>query len=205
MSRSAAEQERPCYDAGMETEYEAKFLDSDKDEVRDRLKAAGATLERPEFAQQRWVFDLPKEKHSRHVFARVRDEGGIFTVTWKQFSGEEIDNPKEIELVVDSFDNAVEMLRELGCVPRSYQENRRELWHLDNAKITIDSWPFYEPFVEVEGATEEIVHDAADKAGFDWSKALFCGVSKLYKMKYGEHVHIREMPLLTFEMPNPFI
>ncbi|HEV3245528.1 MAG TPA: hypothetical protein VG102_04185 [Candidatus Paceibacterota bacterium] len=70
----------------METEYEAKFLNCDKNEVRIRLRAAGATLVRPEFPQRRWVFDLPKEKHSKHVFARVRDEGGVITVTWKKFS-----------------------------------------------------------------------------------------------------------------------
>jgi adenylate cyclase class 2 len=188
----------------METEYEAKFLDIDKDDVRARLTAAGATLERPEFAQRRWVFDLPKEKHSPHILARVRDEGGIFTVTWKEFSGEKIDNPKEIELIVDSFDKAVELLTELGCVPRSYQENRRELWHLGDTKVTIDSWPFYEPFVEIEGSTEEIVRKASEKAGFDWPQAHFCAVGRLYKMKYGEHVILREMPQLTFEMSNPF-
>jgi adenylate cyclase class 2 len=188
----------------METEYEAKFLNVDKDEVRRRLTAAGATLQRPEFAQRRWVFALPKEKHSSNVFARVRDEGGIITMTWKQFSGEEVDNPKEIELIVDSFDNAVEMLTQLGCTPTSFQENRRELWHLGAAKVTIDSWPFYEPFVEIEGTSEDIVRNASTKAGFDWSKALFCGVSKLFQMKYGEHVLIRQMPLLTFDMPDPF-
>jgi adenylate cyclase class 2 len=188
----------------METEYEAKFLDVDKEAIRTRLKAAGAVLKRHEFAQKRWVFNLPAEKHSSHVFVRVRDEGGIVTVTWKKFSGEKIDNPEEIELVVDNFDNAVEMLTELGCTPTSFQENRRELWHLDEAKITIDSWPFYAPFVEVEGASENIVRDASKKAGFDWDTALFCGVSKLYQMKYGEHVLIREMPKLMFDMPDPF-
>ena len=149
----------------METEYEAKFLNINKNEVRLRLKAAGATLKRPEFPQRRWVVELPLEKRSPHVFARVRDEGGIYTMTWKRFSGAEVDNPEEIELVVDSFDNAVEMLTELGCSPQSFQENRR---------------------------------------GFDWDEARFCGVSKLYKMKYGEQVHIREMPKLTFDMPDPF-
>src|SRR5277367_6013801 len=121
----------------METEYEAKFLDIDKDEVRGRLTAAGATLARPEFLQKRWVFELPAEKHSRNNFMRVRDEGGIITMTWKEFAGTEIDNPQEIELVVDSFDKAVEMLKQIGCKPSSYQETRRELWHLGDAKITI--------------------------------------------------------------------
>jgi adenylate cyclase class 2 len=189
----------------METEYEAKFLNIDKDEVRARLASAGATCERPEFLQKRWVFDLPPHKASPYAFMRVRDEGGTITMTWKQFSGEEIDNPQEIELVVDSFDNAKEILTQLGCTATSFQETHRELWHLDGAKITIDTWPFYPPFVEIEGASAEIVQDASIKAGFDFDTALFCGVSKLFKMKYGEHVEIRQMPRLTFDMENPFM
>lgn len=189
----------------MEIEYEAKFLEIDKDEVRARLKAAGASLERPEFAQRRWVFDLPAEKHDKYSFARVRDEGGIMTLTLKKYTGADIDHPKESEIVVSNFDTAVEILSEIGCTPRSYQENKRELWYLDDAMITIDSWPFLAPFVEVEGITEEVVRDISIKAGFEWSSALFCGVSKLYKMKYGDEWNIREMPKLTFDMPNPFV
>ena len=188
----------------MEIEYEAKFLDVEKEDVRSRLRAAGATLERPEFLQKRWVFELPAEKRSGNNFMRVRDEGGIITMTWKQFAGTEIDNPQEIEIIVDSFDNAVEILKQLGCIATSFQESYRELWHLDDAKITIDTWPFYPPFVEIEGTSEEIVREASAKAGFDYGKALFCGVSKLFKTKYGEHVNIRDMPELTFDMPNPF-
>lgn len=189
----------------METEYEAKFLNINKDEVRARLQAAGASLERPEFLQKRWVFELPQEKRSRQTFARVREEGGVVTMTWKEFSGETIDNPKEIELVVDNFDTAVEFLTQLGCVPTSFQESYRELWSLGEVKITIDTWPFMEPFVEIEGRSEDVVREVSIKTGFVWDQALFCGVSRLFQMKYGEHVHIREMPKLTFEMENPFV
>ena len=188
----------------METEYEAKYLDVDKDEVRTRLKKARAKLIKSEFLQRRWVLDLPTALHSSKVFARVRDEGDKITLTWKEFSDEEKDNPNEIEVVVDDFDKTFELLTKLGCTAASYQENRRELWHLGEAKITIDSWPFFNPFVEIEGTSEEIIENASKKTGFDWSKALFCGVSRLYRMRYGEHVHIRQMPILTFEMENPF-
>lgn len=188
----------------METEYEAKFLDIDKDEVRGRLKAAGASLERAEFLQKRWVFELPAEKRSKNSFMRVRDEGGPITMTWKQFAGTEIDNPQEIEIVVDSFNKAVEILTQIGCVASSYQESYRELWHMGDAKITIDTWPYYPPFVEIEGISEDIVRDTSIKAGFDYSQAHFCGVSKLFSSKYGAHVHIRDMPKLIFDMPDPF-
>lgn len=189
----------------METEYEAKFLNVDKDEVRARLKSVGATLERAEFLQRRWVLDLPGEKNTREAFVRVRDEGGILTLTWKDYPGGIINHPKEIEIEVSDFNKTVELLEQLGCTARSYQENHRELWHLDDSKITIDSWPFVEPFVEVEGADESTVERSVKKVGFDWSAAVFSGVNRVYKMKYGDHVMIREMPKLTFEMQNPFV
>lgn len=194
----------PCYDAGMETEYEAKFLDIEPNRVRDMLKDAGATLERPEFLQRRWIIELPEATRQKGVWLRVRDEGDKITLTWKSQLGEKIEDQKEIELIIDDFDNAVELLEKMGCTPESYQETRRELWLLDNVEITIDTWPFYGSFVEVEGTSEEIVQAVATKIGFDWSKALFCGVSKLYQMKFGDDVHIRKMPKLTFEMQNPF-
>lgn len=69
----------------------------------------------------------------------------------------------------------------------------------------IDSWPFFDPYVEIEGASEEIIREASAKAGFDWSSAIFCGVAKLFQMKYGNHKHMREIPRIAFDMPNPFV
>lgn len=189
----------------MATEYEAKFLNIDIDELRTRLSSAGATLERPEYLQKRWVFDLPKERHSLDSFVRVRDEGDIVTMTWKHFQGDKIDDQKEVEIVVDSFENAAEILTQIGCTPRSYQESKRELWSLADAEFMIDTWPYFETYVEVEANSEDAVREAAIKAGFDWDKALFCGVSKLFQMKYGEHMHMRNVPKITFDMPNPFV
>jgi adenylate cyclase class IV len=188
----------------MQTEYEAKILDIDKDDVRQRLGAAGAELIQPEYLQKRYVFELPLEKRSPHTFVRVRDEGHAITMTWKRFSGGAVDHPDESEITVDDFDNAVEILTEIGCTPTSFQESYRELWHLGAVKVTIDTWPFYSPFIEVEGTSEESVQEALERLGFAWDDALKCGVSRLFKMRYGEHVNIREMPRLVFDMPDPF-
>ena len=125
-------------------------------------------------------------------------------MTWKMFSGAEVDHAKEIELVVSDFDTAVELLTQLGCVPTSYQENRRESWACDDVKITIDSWPFLKPFVEIEGPSEALIEAFSRTAGFDWSQAQFCSVARLYRQVHGTHVEIRQMPRLTFEMQDPF-
>ena len=57
----------------MDIEFEAKFLNINKDEIREKLKQVGAELVRPEFWQKRINFDLPEE--TPHTWIRVRDEG----------------------------------------------------------------------------------------------------------------------------------
>lgn len=190
----------------MNTEYEATFCDVNKDDVRKRLKAAGATLVRPEYLQKRIPFHLPKETRSNDAWLRVRDEGDKITLSLKKVDGDRIEDQKEICLAVDDFDNAVELLSLIGCEPKAYQETKRELWRLDGVDITIDEWPFLEPFVEVEGESEERVRAVSEKIGFDYSTALFCAVGLLYKMKYGIHPdEINNVKKMVFDMENPFL
>jgi adenylate cyclase class 2 len=189
----------------MDIEYEAKFLEIDKDEMRERLKKAGAHLERPEYSQKRIPLYLPKEKNDKHSWLRVRDEGDKITLSLKTVDGEGIEGQKEICLEVDNFDNAVKLLEAIGCTIKSYQETKRELWKLDGADITIDTWPFLEPFIEIEASSEEAVKAAAAKLGFDYAKAVFGGVGKVYKMKYGiPPDEVNDLPKLVFDMENPF-
>src|SRR5690606_35359406 len=119
--------------------------------MRERLTKAGAELIRPEFLQKRIPFNLPEGKPQRGIWLRVRDEGDKTTLSLKQIDGENIENQKELSVDVSDFDTTVTILKSIGCKPKSYQETRRELWRLDGVDITIDEWPFLEPFVEVEG------------------------------------------------------
>ena len=189
----------------MNVEYEATFANINKDEVRERLQKAGATLVRPEYLQKRIPFHLPQEKRSKHSWLRVRDEGGEATLSLKTVDGDKIENQKELLLHIDNFDTAVSMLEAIGCEPKSYQETKRELWKLDGVEVTIDEWPFLEPFVEIEGISEEAVKECADTLGFVWSDALFCAVGKLYEMKYGmPEDEINVAKKIAFDMENPF-
>ncbi len=191
----------------MDIEYEATFLNINKDEMRNRLNKVGAILLRPEYLQKRIPFDLPKEKRLRNKWLRVRDEGDKVTLSLKMNEGDKIENQKELCLKVNNFDDAVKLLELIGCKSKSYQESKRELWKLDNVEITIDEWPFLEPFIEVEGKSEEEVKRVSKKLGFDYSQALFCCVTKLYQMKYGinfEKIN-SSMKRIVFDMKNPFI
>jgi len=193
----------------MPIEYEATFASVSKKEIRQKLKQAGAKLVRPEFLQKRFTFDLPKGRLGHDRWARVRDEGDKITMSYKkipQGSKVKINEQKEICLVVDNFNNAKNFLLALGCRSKSYQETKREIWRLGPAEITLDEWPYLEPFVEIEAGSERAVKSACQKLGLDYSQAKFCAVGALYKDKYGiaEPIINSKIPKITFHHPNPF-
>jgi adenylate cyclase, class 2 len=194
----------------MQIEYEATFLNIDKDEIREKLKSVGATLVKPEVLMKRNNFNLPEGHYKKGAWIRVRDEGDKITMSLKVVNDGgigNIDDQKEICLKVDSFKNSVDFLKALGCKEKAYQESKREIWKINETEICIDEWPFLEPFVEVEGPNEKEVKEVSEKLGFDYSQALFCTVSLPYSKKYNisEKRICNETPKIAFDMENPFI
>lgn len=191
----------------MNIEYEATFTDIDKESVRKRLRAAGAQLVKPEFMQKRLVFNFPAGYDIGGGWIRVRDEGDKITMSIKVVDGTAIENQKELQLEVNSFEAGVNFLKILGCKAKAYQESKREIWELDGVEIMIDEWPFLEPLAEIEGPSKEMVRRVSQKIGFEWSKARFCAVGTFYSEKYGlpEEVVNNQTPRIVFEMENPFI
>ncbi len=191
---------------GMYTEFEATFPNINKTSARAKLKKAGAKLIRKEFLQKRSVFKLPTGHEIKGGWLRVRDEGDKITMSLKIVDGDKIENQKETQLTIDNYENAVEFLQSIGCARKAYQETKRELWELDGVDITIDEWPFLEPFIEIEGKSEDEVRDVAEKIGFQYSDAKFCSVDTLYSEKYGfpEDIFNNHSPKVVFDMKNPF-
>lgn len=190
----------------MQIEFEATFTNIDKDRMRKKLSSAGATLVRAEYLQKRIVFKLPYGHEIPGGWLRVRDEGNKTTMSLKVVSGNKIEDQKEICLTVDDFDNGVSFLKSIGCIQKAYQESKRELWSLEDVEITIDEWPFLEPFVEVEGKSKEQVERVSKLIGFDYSRALFCAVTKLYSDKYGIPMNVinDHTEKIIFGGENPF-
>nr|BBH86230.1 hypothetical protein KTC_09810 [Thermosporothrix sp. COM3] len=191
----------------MRTEYEATFPNIDKDQMRQRLQGCQAQLVKPEFRQSRCVFDLPRGREIPGGWLRLRDEGDRVTLTLKVVKQQTIEGQQELELQVDNFQLAETMLGMLGCRKRAYQENLREIWTLDEVTVTLDTWPFLEPFVEIEGRCERSVQAAAEKLALPYENALFCSIDRLYARQYGISPEViqREIPLLMFTCENPIL
>jgi len=191
----------------MNIEYEATFINIDKNEILEKLKKAGAALVKPEFLQTRAVFDFPLGHEIPYGWLRVRNEGNQITMSIKVVKEGKIDDQKEICLKVDNFENAILFLKTSGCCQKSFQESKRAIWQLDSAEITIDEWPFLEPLVEIEGESEKKVKMVSEKIEFDWTQAKFCAVDAVYAKKYNlpEDVINNQMPKIVFDMENPFL
>lgn len=167
----------------MNTEYEVKFIGINPSDIAAKIKAAGGELLSPMRLMRRVVIDTPELK-IKDAFLRVRDEGDKTTLTYKQFQGQGIDGAKEMELTISDFETMVKILQALNLPYKSYQESKRETWELEKAEVVIDEWPWLNPYIEIEGESEEHVKNVANKLGLDWGEAVFGDVMAAYRIQY---------------------
>lgn len=189
----------------METEYEAKFIDIDIEEIRARLKTSGATLKKPMRLMRRVTIDTTELKRN-NAFVRIRDEGDKTTITYKQFDSLSVNGTKEHEITVDSFDESIALFAAAGLAYGSFQESKRETWVLDDAEVVIDEWPWLRPYMEVEGHSEDHVKEVAARLGFKWEDAVFGDIMAAYRKQYphlNDHDTVGNIPEVKFGDPLP--
>jgi adenylate cyclase class 2 len=167
----------------MKSEIEAKFLHVDPTDIRGRLEKAGATCKQPMQVMRRVVFDNAA-MNKRNGFVRIRDEGHRITMTYKQYDEMSLTGAKEIEFSVSDYEAAIAFMDAIDIKAKSIQEARREIWLLGDAEVVIDEWPWIDPFIEIEAASEEVVKAAAGQLGFDWSDAAFGDIMTAYRAEY---------------------
>lgn len=163
----------------MQLEIEATFIEVNKDELRAKLKTAGAILVRPEILMSRVVFDI-----SHHAFARVRDEGDRVILTYKNQRNHTITGTEEINVEVSDYSNTIAILKACGLRTKSVEDTYRESWKLGDVEIDIDTWPWIPSFVEIEGQTPEAVKTTSEQLGFDMKNAIVGSVDEVYKLYY---------------------
>lgn len=186
----------------MKNEIEAKFLSIDKNVLRKTLEQAGFKLKIPEYMMRRKTFDFSRIAPGLNKWGRVRQESDKVTMTIKEIRGSGINDTYEVELVVNDFDTASDFFEACGISAKAFQENMREMWVRDGVEVTIDTWPGLRPFVEIEGADEDIVKKISYELGFDFRKAVFGSIDLVYEKELGIHAEvITHLPEITFVNP----
>lgn len=186
----------------MNNEIEAQFLDINKNEIREKLKKIGAELVKPEVMMRRVVFDIGVNQ-----YVRVRDEGNNkIVMTYKNVEDDKsILGTKEINVEIDDYENGIMLLKACKLLPKAEQESYRETWKYGEVEICIDTWPWIPTFVEVEGPSEKLVWDTAEKLGLSREKAKFGSVDTTYQHYYGVDTDIVNLhtPKILFDMDPP--
>ena len=189
----------------MKTEYEAKFININIEEMRNVLKMSGAILEKPMRLMRRVTIDTPELK-KKGAFVRIRDEGDRVTITYKQFDSLSVDGAKEHEVIVNNFDESIALFAAAGLPYGSFQESKRETWSIGTAEVVIDEWPWLNPYIEIESDGKNQVKEVAKKLGFNWRDAVFGDVMAAYRKQYP---HLKEddtvgnIPEVRFGDPLP--
>jgi adenylate cyclase class 2 len=79
------------------------------------------------------------------------------------------------------------------------QETKREIWHLGDAEVVIDEWPWITPFIEIEAPSEDAVKAAAGQLDLDWKDAAFGDIMTAY---YAEYPHLGTTPQdMVYNLP----
>jgi len=187
----------------MAKEIEAKFLNINKQEIIKKLEQIGARKVQDEHMMRRCVYNLPKDG----AWARIRDEGDKVTMSYKCVVKKALDGVEEVQIEVDDFDRARELLMELGHEEKAYQETLRMRYFLDEGEVEfdIDTWPGLDAYIEIEAPTEQAVKNAAAKLGFDWENAQFGAAGSTYAQTYNvtEDWINNHCPLLVFNSLPP--
>ena len=176
----------------MNTEYEIRVLEINKQKLIEKLEKLGAEF-KGDNEQRRYVYDvIPKEDGK---WIRLRTNGKKTTLTYKNVVDTTIDGTKELEVEVSDFEKTNELLENMGIKNRGYQENRRTQYVLNGVEIDIDSWPMIPTYVEIEGKNEDEVLKTLDLLGLPNDKVTTLDVDSVYK-KYG--INLKDIKVLKF-------
>ena len=177
----------------MHTEYEARVLEVNKEELVKKLTELGAE-KTADFDYRRRVYNF--NPVTDHKWIRLRTNGTKTTLTIKQILDATIDGTKEMEIEVSNFEETDKILNELGYVSHTYQENKRIRYVLDGVEIDIDTWPYIPTYVEIEGKNVEEVESMIDKLNLDKTKQTSIDVQGVFREFY--NIDIAKMPVVKF-------
>lgn len=176
-------------------EIEIRILNVDKKKFIEDIIALGAKKQ-SEYLQKRYVYDFNPVNPKKWI--RLRTNGVKNTITIKEIiNNQVIDGTNELEVEVSDFNKANLILKELGYVPRNYQENHRIVYNLNEVEISIDTWPKIPTYVELEAKSEELIKKLLSIIEYNEKDLTTLDVASIYMNVYG--IDIMSIKELKFD------
>jgi adenylate cyclase class 2 len=170
----------------MKIEIEARLLDINEKQFIEKLKIAGAYFV-GDWLMKRNVYDFNPIDDGKWI--RLRTNGEKTTIAIKEVVNNSIDGTKEIEMEVESFDTANEILNKLGYHARGSQINRRIRFLLDEVEFDIDFWPMIPTYVELESNSIDKIKRVCKKLDINFDDLTTKSVPEVY-LHYGIDIRV---------------
>jgi len=183
----------------METEFETRFLEINKDVLIKKLKDFGAEDCGEDKLEEIIFYDQNLNWLNENKFVRLRKKRDSIKITFKHNSKQTADSAKEIEFGVSDIKKATGLLEAIGLIAYRVVEKYRHTFKFENVTLDIDTWPKIPTYVEFEGGSVEELKLAAKKLGFDWEKRYDKDARYVFQ-KYGyDFDNIRTITFDKFE------
>jgi len=179
-------------------EVEVKFFLTDLHAFEKRVRSIGAVLVRPRTREVNYRFDTPDMKLSkeRRVLRLRQDSSTLLTYKGPAQVNDNVSMRPEIELEVNDFMAASDLLEALGFQLNVKYEKWRTIYQLDELEITLDEMPFGN-FTEIEGGEPAAIQKTASLLALDWNTRILDSYLVLFdRLKTNKRL---EVPDLTFE------
>ena len=163
----------------MPKEYEYRFNNYNKKEIITKLKELGAKY----FGTFKFRVMVFTDSINSEKYIRVRDEGHRVTMTVKNNLTDKF--PIENEVIINDFDEGVNILLAVGCKKKYYYEKYREIWNLKNSEIIFDMNPGIPELMEVESLQKKELDILCKKMDLNISNYQGFSNNKLYMDLFG--------------------
>ena len=154
-------------------EIEVKFYLTDMCSFEKRVRSIGATMVRPRTREVNYRFDTPDMNLAReHRVLRLRqDTSTLLTYKGPAEIRDSVSVRPEIELEVNDFTAASDLLEQLGFRLSLKYEKWRTIYQLGELEITLDEMPFGN-FTEIEGGDPALIQKTAGLLALDWNTRI---------------------------------
>jgi adenylate cyclase class 2 len=182
-------------------EIEAKFYVRDLKAIENRLLTLGATCIVPRGFEYNLRFDDAHNSLNRqHKVLRLRKSNDVrmtFKGPARQDGGALART--EIEIVVNDFDMAQQLIENLGYRVFGVYEKYRAMYDFEGAIVTLDELP-YGHFVEIEGENPASIVEVAKKLVLNPAAAIPASYQGLFeKLKALKDLPAKNLTFWEFE------
>ena len=182
----------------MNKEIEIKFLNINKNGLRELLRQKWYICHKEEFMMLRKTFH--NKNSSRNEWFRLRVIWEETTLTYKCIHNHSSEWIEEIETVVLDFENTAEILLKTWLTNSSTQENYREIWKKWKIEVCIETWPNIKPYVEIEAPSSEELFLTVEELWFRKEEWVYWWVEVIYELElWIPQKEFIQIPEITFK------